>query len=147
MEQIRKADKKDAEEIIRLYRQLSPSDIFPDEKRASEIIEMIGNNGMMHFLVIERDGRLIATCCLTVIPNITRGGCPYCLIENVVTDDSCRRQGIGRKLMTAAIDIAKEKNCYKVMLMSGNQRTEAHAFYESIGFDGSSKRAFEIRLS
>ena len=31
-------------------------------------------------------------------------------------------------------------------LQSGVTRPEAHKFYESMGFDGNSKRAFEIRF-
>jgi N-acetylglutamate synthase-like GNAT family acetyltransferase len=146
MDIIRNAEKNDFGEILRLYRQLSPLGILPDEKTAADIIESISTNGFMHFVVIERDGMLIAACCLAIIPNISRGGRSYCVIENVVTDESCRRQGIGKKLMSAALDIAKENNCYKVMLMSGNKRVEAHRFYEAIGFDGTSKRAFEMRL-
>ena len=45
-----------------------------------------------------------------------------------------------------AVDYARDLNCYKAILQSGIKRTEAHAFYESIGFDGSSKKAFEMRF-
>jgi len=48
--------------------------------------------------------------------------------------------------MEMAIDHARRNNCYKAILQSGNKRTDAHRFYEAIGFDGSSKKAFEVRL-
>ena len=48
--------------------------------------------------------------------------------------------------MENAIQYAREQNCYKVLLQSGSKRTDAYGFYESIGFDGESKRAFEMRL-
>jgi GNAT superfamily N-acetyltransferase len=48
--------------------------------------------------------------------------------------------------MEKAIKYAKEQNYYKILLQSGNKRTDAHRFYESLGFDGNSKKAFEIRL-
>jgi hypothetical protein len=54
--------------------------------------------------------------------------------------------GIGRRRIEKAIEYAKEQNCYKVILQSGNKRTDAHKFYESTSFDGESKKALEIRL-
>ena len=54
--------------------------------------------------------------------------------------------GIGKIVVENAIEYAKEQNCYKVLLQSGTKRTEAYKFYEAIGFDSNSKRAFEIRL-
>jgi GNAT superfamily N-acetyltransferase len=146
MDIVRKAETDDSSELLRLYRQLSPADIFPDEKICRDIIASLGDNPITNLLVVERSGGLIATCVLTIIPNITRGGRPYGLIENVVSDKRCRRQGVGRRLMGAAAGIARGQGCYKIMLMSGITRPEAHKFYESIGFDGSSKRAFEMRF-
>jgi len=42
---------------------------------------------------------------------------------------------------------AQERHCYKVILQSGTARTEAHRFYEHMGFNGSSKKAFDMRLT
>ena len=53
-------------------------------------------------------------------------------------------KGIGKKLMKMAIEYAKENNSYKVTLQSGIKWKEAHKFYEKIGFNGGSKRAFEL---
>lgn len=45
-----------------------------------------------------------------------------------------------------AVDDAKAHNCYKVILMSAMYRTEAHKFYEKLGFDGGLKKAFDFRI-
>jgi GNAT superfamily N-acetyltransferase len=48
--------------------------------------------------------------------------------------------------MEMAIEYAREEECYKVVLQSGIKRTAAHKFYETIGFSGETKRAFELRF-
>jgi len=53
---------------------------------------------------------------------------------------------LGKAIIDKAVDYAKEQNCYKVMLQSSSKRIEAHKFYEKIGFDGDSKRGFQIRF-
>lgn len=45
-----------------------------------------------------------------------------------------------------AIEFAKEMGCYKVMLLSGSHRTEAHGFYESLGFSGTRKKGFVMEM-
>ena len=67
-------------------------------------------------------GKSITSCVLTIIPNLTRGGRPYALVENVVTHAEYRRQGIGTRLLHAALQSAWERGCYKVMLSTGSKR-------------------------
>ena len=45
-----------------------------------------------------------------------------------------------------AVEFAKERDCYKAILQSGKSRTGAHQFYENKGFNGGSKKAFDMRL-
>jgi len=103
------------------------------------------SGGAKHFVARE-NGKIIASCYLCIIPNLTRGGKPIGLIENVIVDKEYRRKGIGKNVMKNAVDCAKEQNCYKVLLQSGNNRTEAHEFYSALGFDGASKKAYEMRF-
>lgn len=45
-----------------------------------------------------------------------------------------------------AVEFAREKNCYKVILESGAWRTEAHQFYRNLGFDDGAKKSFLMKL-
>lgn len=98
------------------------------------------------YFVAEEAGTLAGSCNITIIPNLTRGGRPFAVIENVITDIAYRRRGIGRSLIEMAVAYAKESNCYKVQLLSGSERTGAHRFYESLGFSGNRKKGFDMRL-
>ena len=88
------------------------------------------------------NGELVSTCTLTMIPNLTRMGRPYGLIENVVTHPDYRKQGLGTQVLRYALNIAWEHGCYKVMLMTGSKREETLLFYEKVGFKRDIKTGF-----
>jgi ribosomal protein S18 acetylase RimI-like enzyme len=130
--------------LLELYQQLNADDDI-NEITAKSVWENIKNQNIRYFIAKENE-KVIASCYICIIPNLTRGGKPIGFIENVVTDINYRRQGIGKTVIENAINYAKEQNCYKVLLQCGSNRTNSHRFYESIGFDGNSKKAFEIRF-
>ena len=130
--------------LLELYQQLNPDDVV-NEITAKNIWGKIKNQDIKYF-VAKENGKIIASCYICIIPNLTRGGKSIGFIENVITDAKYRRKGVGKTIMENVINYAKEQNCYKVLLQSGNNRTESHPFYESIGFDGESKKAFEMRF-
>jgi GNAT superfamily N-acetyltransferase len=74
---------------------------------------------------------------LIIVPNLTHGGLPWAGVENVMVDASYRRKGIGKLLMDYALAEAKKAGCYKIQLISDKSRTEAHKFYEAIGYNAS----------
>ena len=131
--------------LLELYKQLNPHDDVLDVCTAKNIWESIEEQNIKYF-VAKENGKIVASCYICIIPNLTRGGKPIGFIENVITDAEYRGKGIGKKIMGNAIQYAREQNCYKVLLQSGSKRTDAYGFYESIGFDGESKRAFEMRF-
>jgi len=131
--------------LLELYQQLHGGDAI-DEITVKRIWGKIQKQDIRYFVARE-NGRIIASCYICIIPNLTQGGKSIGFIENVITDEKYRRRGVGRTVMENAIRYAKEQNCYKVLLQSGNKRTDAHPFYEKIGFDGTSKKAFELRFN
>jgi GNAT superfamily N-acetyltransferase len=131
--------------LLELYKQLDTNDDVINELAANNIWKNIKNQNIKYFIAKD-EGKIISSCYICIMPNLTRGGKSIGFIENVITDIEYRKKGIGKQIMKNAIQYAKEQNCYKVVLQSGNKRTDAHKFYESMGFDGKSKRAFEIRL-
>ncbi len=144
MIEYREALREDLPSILELYKQLNPLD--GETENAEAIWAGIRSDGKIRYFVASDGGRAVAACFICIIPNLSRGGRPIAFIENVVTDAGHRRMGLGRKVMEMAVSFARKNGCYKAVLQSGNKRTEAHAFYEAIGFDGTSKKAFEMRF-
>jgi ribosomal protein S18 acetylase RimI-like enzyme len=129
--------------LMKLYEQLG-SPVDTDYDYTVNFRKSL-EQGIKYFGAVDGD-IVVSTCYVAIIPNLTHGGKPIAFIENVVTDEKYRRQGLGRIVMQMAIDYAKECNCYKVVLLSSSHRTNAHKFYESLGFDGDVKRGFVINF-
>jgi GNAT superfamily N-acetyltransferase len=144
--EFRIAGRKDLPRILELYRQLNPDDVPISAEKANKVWDKVeGGDSFLYFIALD-EARIVASCNIAIVPNLTRGGRPYAIIENVITDGEYRRRGLGEKVLRMAIHYARAVDCYKVSLMSSNKRVEAHAFYEAIGFDGDSKKGFEIRF-
>ena len=131
--------------LLELYRQLEPNDEIINEITAKNIWEIIKTQNIKYFIAKD-NGKIVASCYICIVPNLTRNGRSIGFIENVITDKEYKGKGIGKNIMENAIKYAKDQNCYKVILQSGNKRIDAHKFYEILGFDGESKKAFDLRL-
>ncbi|MEO9863248.1 MAG: GNAT family N-acetyltransferase [Yoonia sp.] len=95
-------------------------------------------------LIARHKGTPVASCTLIIIPNFSRGGQPYALIENVVTHTNYRARGCGKALLDTASARAWDRGCYKVMLMTGAKDEGVLTFYEKAGF-AQSKTGFQKR--
>lgn len=145
---IRKAIKTDLEEILELYQHLFKDENYSDVNSFKDKWnEIINTDGLEYFVTLV-DEKIVSSCNIMVIPNFSRNQRSYALIENVITHPDYRRKGYGRSIIETAINHAKDNNCYKVMLLStsSHNRAVAHKFYEELGFDGDTKRGFNLRF-
>ncbi|ADL52231.1 GNAT family N-acetyltransferase [Clostridium cellulovorans] len=144
---VRKIRYDELQQLLMLYKQLQPED--PDVSLSEKLEEAwtaIYNNPSYHYIVVEVEGNIVSSCNITIINNLTRNLRPYGLIENVVTDSNYRKKGYGKKVLSMAVDIAKDNNCYKVMLMTGSKKEETLRFYEEAGFERGIKTGFIKKL-
>ena len=144
---IRPATSEDLAGVLALYRQLNPDDPVLDVASAGPVWAAVLGSGLTTPFVAEIEGRLVSSCTLAIVPNLSRGARPYGVIENVVTDEGHRRAGLGRAVLEAALDKAWAADCYKVLLATGSRRESTLRFYEGVGFTRDAKTYFEIRRS
>ena len=144
--EFRRLTAADLSSLLELYKQLDADDEAASLDESEELWREIEANPNIQYFGAIDEGRVVSTCYAVYIPNLTRGNRGICFIENVVTDQAYRKRGLASRVMDMAIAFARARNCYKVILQSGAARTEAHRFYANKGFNGESKKAFDLRL-
>ncbi|NPD03985.1 GNAT family N-acetyltransferase [Nocardioides sp. zg-1308] len=85
-------------------------------------------------VVAAAEGRVVATMQLSFIPGLSRRGALRAQVEGVRVHADLRGSGLGRAMLTWAVDEARTRGCALVQLTSDKQRTRAHGFYEELGF-------------
>ncbi|MCK1393922.1 GNAT family N-acetyltransferase [Bradyrhizobium sp. 1] len=142
---VRSAAEQDLPQVLDLYRHLHPHDPELDVATAERVWSTLMISDSMTVIVAQVAERLVSSCTLAIVPNLSRGGRSYGVIENVVTHADYRRLGLGRRLLAHALDIAWQANCYKVLLATGSNREATLRFYEEAGFQRGGKTYFEVR--
>jgi GNAT superfamily N-acetyltransferase len=142
---VRTAAAQDLPEVLKLYRHLHPHEPPLDTATAERVWPALLESGCTTVLVAQAAALLVSSCTLAIVPNLSRGGRPYGVIENVVTHADYRRQGLGRRVLAHALDLAWQADCYKVHLATGSQREATLRFYEGAGFQRGGKTHFEVR--
>ena len=139
--------RKDCYGLLKLYGFLHELDDLPDSVLLRESWDCILEyNDFFTYFVADSGGLLVASCGVSIIPNLTRGARPFAVIENVVVHPDYRRKGLGKAAVSAAVDFAREKNCHKVVLLSNVKRKEAHIFYRELGFSCDETKGFILKL-
>jgi N-acetylglutamate synthase-like GNAT family acetyltransferase len=98
-------------------------------RRRYEAVAVADGHDLM---VAEREGRVVALCHLYVRPALDKP--PEVVVQALVVDQGARGSGVGKVLMAAAEAWAEARGFVSVALASNVVRTEAHAFYEAIGY-------------
>ena len=136
---IRRATEADLPRIVELLSQLALGDdrdspVQPLLESYRAAFREIEADARQQLLVAEAAGRIVASAVLGLIPNLSYRGRPWAFVEGIVVDRPERGKGYGGALVRYAIEEARRAGCYKVSLTSNKRRSEAHRFYEKLGF-------------
>ncbi len=113
-----------------------------DLKLAKEILKRIGNDRNYRIIIAEdkQNRQIIGTATLLIEQKFIHNGGKVGHIEDVVTRKGYEGKGIGKKIIEELIKIARENECYKVILDCNEKVME---FYEKMGFR---KHAIMMRI-
>ena len=139
---IREANKNDLNALLELYLYLHENSIPNQDEHLENTWKQIMEDKNHHLIVNEVDGKIVSSCVCVIIPNLTRNVRPYAFVENVVTHADYRKKGYASECLDYARTIAKNENCYKMMLLTGSKKAETLRFYEKAGYNSSDKTAF-----
>lgn len=142
---LRLAQLADLIAIQTLYKALRPDDVELTAQRAQQTLHQLLTNPAIRLVVAEYAFQPVATCMLAIVPGLVHNAQPFGIIEHVVTAEAYRGKGIGLSMMQFTLQLAWQADCYKVILLSDQQRAAAHQLYLRAGFDGDRERGFVIK--
>jgi GNAT superfamily N-acetyltransferase len=133
MAKIREALPEEVERVLGMYEWLFappgsvPPRWHPDLARDA-IADAIADQSAT-VLVAEHRGDLLGLCTAYLDLNSVRFG-PRCWVEDLAVGPEHRSQGVGKALLDAAKEWARDRGASHLELDSADIRTDAHRFYE-----------------
>ncbi|MFF2016104.1 GNAT family N-acetyltransferase [Paenibacillus sp. NPDC058177] len=118
-----------------------------ERSKLKEVFKLVKADNRYILLGAFIDGELLGSVMGILCYDLVGDCRPFMVIENVVVSSRARRQGVGKKLMVRIEEIARERDCYYMILVSGEQRKEAHIFYETLGFRDEKVEGYRKHLS
>ncbi|WP_170932561.1 GNAT family N-acetyltransferase [Desulfosporosinus sp. FKB] len=137
---IRDMEEKDLNDIAILYEELlgQKSNI----ENLLRTFPLMNDSDNYILLVAEDNGKVIGTVmgiiCLTMVADLKK----FLVMEAVIVDENYRGNGVGKKMLLELETRAKRRGCSYIILVSGNQRKEAHKFYEAFGYGEDEAKGF-----
>jgi GNAT superfamily N-acetyltransferase len=142
MPEIRRADRNDVPAIVALLADdtLGQSREIVSDPPADEYLaafEAIDTDPNQLLAVMVGGGEIVATLQLSFIPGLARRGALRGQIEAVRVASNRRGQGLGERLFAWAIGECRRRGCQFVQLTTDRSRSDAHRFYNRLGFEPS----------
>jgi GNAT superfamily N-acetyltransferase len=126
---VRKMDREDVEAVNALSKQLGyPLSIGQTQQNIKAILQSKDHTAY----VAEYENKIVGW--IGAAQAIMLEVMPHCEINGLVIDEHHRGMGIGKLLIDKVKQWAKEKGNDKIGLHCNIKRTEAHLFYEHLGF-------------
>lgn len=125
--------------VARLLPQLNAERPLP---APAELAALVADPGVT--LLVARDGgAIVGFAMVAVFPKLTGVASR---LEDVVVDAAARGRGTGAALVTAALEVARERGARSMELTSGPWREAANRLYPRLGFRRRGTNVYSIGL-
>jgi GNAT superfamily N-acetyltransferase len=132
---IRPATASDAAQLVDLIALLN----HPVEAAGvADRLARLADEGIPQLVSVEND-QVLGLCGLHEMTAIHRDA-PVGRITILAVAPEARGRGIGRQLVESAEDFFRQRGCKIVEITSNDRLSDAHSFYEHIGYQRTSKR-------
>jgi ribosomal protein S18 acetylase RimI-like enzyme len=127
---IRPAGSDDLPAMTRLLQELFTieTDFGVDSGKQRAGLQMLLDSPKAGLWVAERRGRVIGMVTLQLVVSTAEGGLSG-LLEDLVVTSVCRRRGVGKALLNAAVKWAREQGATRVQLLADGRNVPAIIFY------------------
>jgi len=149
MDQIHPATQNDIPQLCALLAILftQEADFKPDKKKQlAALRKIIAHPAIGHILVLREDNRILGMINLLFTVSTACGG-KVALLEDMVILPSRRGNGLGSKLLQAAIALARHEGCLRITLLTDLANDSAMRFYQRHGFMMSEMRPMRLNLT
>lgn len=107
------------------------------KERLNALLAAIQTDPHQQFWTARHKDQIVGTFQVSFVPTLAYGGGWRGQLESVHVRTDMRGKGIGTAMMEFALDLCRARDCTVVQLTSNKSRTDAHRFYERLGFDKS----------
>lgn len=132
--QLREAIKGDLASILALYKQPDMDDKVLSIEAAGELYLKMRANPHYKIYVAQVGQDILATFALLMVPSLVQQESYLAIIEDVMVSPKAQGKGVGKLMMSFALELAEKMDCYKLALSSNKKRETAHGFYRALGF-------------
>jgi GNAT superfamily N-acetyltransferase len=115
-------------------------------KQSNALEEIITHPEIGRILVMREGGDIIAMVNLLFTISTACGG-KVGLLEDMVVIPVRRSEGLGSKLLQAAIVLAHQENCLRLTLLTDRTNYAGFRFYQRHGFRGSEMMPLRLELA
>jgi ribosomal protein S18 acetylase RimI-like enzyme len=136
-----RADMSEAATVAQLlvaFRDHMDHDSPPESEFLESVEKLIGRDDTEYWLAAA-DGAPAAGVCQLRFRHSVWTSSQDCWLEDLFVRESARGLGLGRGLVTAAMDRARERGCARIELDTEEGNRAAVSLYESLGFSNTSK--------
>ena len=145
---IRFATKNDIFALSELLSELFSQELeFTVNKKLQEkgLLTILENENIGNILIVSINEEIVAM--VNILYTISTAlGTKVAILEDMIVSKNFQNQNIGSELLKYAIEVAKNKGCKRITLLTDNDNSNAHKFYKKSGFQKSNMIPFRILI-
>jgi GNAT superfamily N-acetyltransferase len=148
MHPITPATKEDIPQLAGLLHLLfsQEADFKPDAGRQTRGLRQIIESPQSGIILVARSGAKIVGMVTLLFTISTAEGGPVCWLEDMVVHPDQRGNGLGSRLLSAAIDHARRHGFLRITLLTDTGNSAARRFYQRHGFVESGMTPLRLHL-
>jgi GNAT superfamily N-acetyltransferase len=133
---VREASEADLPAVLAIYAQpeLDAGDVLSLDDARDRFARFARYPDYKLYVAVDGDA-IVGTFALLVMDNLLHRGAPSGVVEDVGVAPELHGRGIGKAMRQHAMQRCRDRGCYKLVLSSNAKRSNAHAFYASLGFE------------